>query len=62
MHLPRAANRYQAFGLQVIPLPCDFAMRATAETWSWALLVPRGVALAQVDSAFKEWMARATGG
>jgi uncharacterized SAM-binding protein YcdF (DUF218 family) len=60
MHLPRAANRYQALGFQVIPLPCDFATRDTAEAWSWALLTPRGLGLAQVDSAVKEWMGRAT--
>jgi uncharacterized SAM-binding protein YcdF (DUF218 family) len=62
MHLPRAANRYRAVGFQVIPLPCDFATRDAAETWSWALLIPRGLGLAQIDSAFKEWMGRATGG
>ena len=56
MHLPRAANRYRALGFQVIPLPCDFATRDAAEAWSWALLSPRGLGLAQIDSAFKEWM------
>jgi hypothetical protein len=27
-----------------------------AEGWSWALLVPRGLALSQVDAVAKEWM------
>jgi uncharacterized SAM-binding protein YcdF (DUF218 family) len=62
MHLPRAAEHYRGLGFEVVPLPSDFATRGAAESWSWALLVPRGLALSQVDSAIKEWMGRATGG
>ena len=62
MHLPRAAEHYRGLGFTVTPLPADFSMRGVAEAWSWALLVPRGLALSQVDSAIKEWMGRATGG
>jgi hypothetical protein len=40
----------------VTPLPADFATRGVAEGWSWALLVPRGIALSQVDTVAKEWM------
>jgi len=42
----------------VTPLPADFSTRGVAEGWSWALLVPRGLALSQVDAAAKEWMGR----
>jgi uncharacterized SAM-binding protein YcdF (DUF218 family) len=56
MHLPRAAEHYRALGFTVTPLPADFATRGVAEGWSWALLVPRGLALSQVDAVSKEWM------
>ncbi|MFM1882524.1 MAG: hypothetical protein RJA05_933 [Planctomycetota bacterium] len=46
MHLPRAAEHYRGLGFTVIPLPSDFATRGAAEEWSWALLIPRGMALA----------------
>jgi hypothetical protein len=49
-------------GFTVTPLPSDFAKRGEAEEWSWALLIPRGVALAQVDGVGKQWMGQATGG
>jgi uncharacterized SAM-binding protein YcdF (DUF218 family) len=62
MHLPRAAEHYRRLGFDVIPLPCDFATRGAAEGWSWALLIPRGVALAQTDAAAKEWLGRLSGG
>jgi uncharacterized SAM-binding protein YcdF (DUF218 family) len=59
IHLPRAAEHYRGLGFTVIPLPSDFATRGAAEDWSWALLIPRGMALAQTDAAAKEWMGRA---
>jgi uncharacterized SAM-binding protein YcdF (DUF218 family) len=58
MHLPRAAASYRQLGFEVTPLPSDFATRGTAEGWSGALLIPRGLALAQVDAVAKEWMGR----
>ena len=56
MHLPRACMNYEKLGFEVTPLPSDFATRGAAEDWSWALLIPRGLALGQVDSGVKEWM------
>jgi uncharacterized SAM-binding protein YcdF (DUF218 family) len=56
MHLPRARMHYEKLGFEVIPLPSDFATRGTAEGWSWTLLIPRGMALSQVDAGVKEWM------
>ena len=56
MHLPRAAEHYRGLGFTVTPLPADFSTRGVAEAWSWALLVPRGIALSQVDAVAKEWM------
>ena len=56
MHLPRARMNYEKLGFEVTPLPSDFATRGTAEDWSWALLIPRGMALSQVDAGVKEWM------
>ena len=55
-HLPRARMNYEKLGFEVIPLPSDFSTRGAAEGWSWALLIPRGLALSQVDSGVKEWM------
>jgi uncharacterized SAM-binding protein YcdF (DUF218 family) len=60
--LPRAAEHYRGLGFTVTPLPSDFATRGEAEEWSWALLIPRGMALAQTDAAAKEWMGRVAGG
>jgi len=56
VHLPRARMNYQKLGFEVTPLPSDFATRGAAEDWSWALLIPRGMALSQVDAGVKEWM------
>ena len=56
VHLPRACMNYEKLGFEVTPLPSDFATRGTAEEWSWALLIPRGMALSQVDAGVKEWM------
>ena len=56
MHLPRACMNYEKLGFEVTPLPSDFATRGMAEGWSWALLIPRGMALSQVDAGVKEWM------
>ena len=56
VHLPRARMNYEKLGFEVTPLPSDFATRGTAEEWSWALLIPRGMALSQVDAGVKEWM------
>ena len=56
VHLPRARMNYEKLGFEVIPLPSDFATRGAAEDWSWALLIPRGMALSQVDAGVKEWM------
>jgi uncharacterized SAM-binding protein YcdF (DUF218 family) len=61
-HLPRAAEHYRRLGFTVTALPSDFSTRGAAEGWSWALLVPRGIALAQVDGVAKEWMGRGAGG
>ena len=58
MHLQRAAGHYRGLGFEVVPLPSDFATRGAAESWSWGLMVPRGVAISQVDAAAKEWMGR----
>ena len=60
-HLPRAAAHYRRLGFDVIPLPCDFATRGAAETWSVKLLVPRSLALAQTDNAIREWLGIAAG-
>jgi uncharacterized SAM-binding protein YcdF (DUF218 family) len=60
-HLPRAAEHYRRLGFTVTSLPSDFSTRGAAEGWSWALLVPRGIALAQVDGVAKEWMGRVAG-
>ena len=56
MHLPRACMNYEKLGFEVTPLPSDFATRGAAEDWSWALLIPRGTALSQVEAGVKEWM------
>ena len=56
VHLPRARMNYEKLGFEVTPLPSDFATRGAAEEWSWALLIPRGMALSQVDAGVKEWM------
>ena len=56
MHLPRAAEHYRRLGFTVTALPSDFATQGEAERWSWALLIPRAAALAQVDDVAKEWM------
>ena len=56
VHLPRACMNYEKLGFEVTPLPSDFATRGAAEDWSWALLIPRGMALSQVDAGVKEWM------
>ena len=58
IHLPRAVAHYRHLGFTVTPLPSDFATRGTAEAWSWTLLLPRALALAQVDGAAKEWLGR----
>lgn len=57
-HMQRALRIYRLHGLEVIPLPCDFLTRGTAETFSWAGLIPRGEALWQVDMCAKEWLGR----
>ena len=62
VHLPRAAEHYRRLGFTVTPLPADFATRGAAEGWSWALLIPRGMALAQVDGVAKEWLGRLASG
>jgi hypothetical protein len=54
MHLKRASAHYRALGLEVTPLPADFMSRGTEDHWSFMLLVPRGIALAQTDAGFKE--------
>ena len=56
VHLPRARMNYEKLGFEVTPLPSDFATRGAAEDWSWTLLIPRGMALSQVDAGVKEWM------
>jgi uncharacterized SAM-binding protein YcdF (DUF218 family) len=61
VHLPRARMNYEKLGFEVTPLPSDFATRGAAEGWSWALLIPRGMALSQVDAGVKEWMGRVAG-
>jgi uncharacterized SAM-binding protein YcdF (DUF218 family) len=58
IHLPRAIDHYRRLGVAVTPLPCDFATRGSAESWSLALLIPRGPALSLVDATAKEWMGR----
>ncbi len=54
MHMPRALRNYRNRGFEVIALPSDFATRGTAEAFSPALLIPRGLALALTDSWAKE--------
>ena len=34
----------------------DFSTRGAAKRWSWALWVPLGLALSQVDAVAMEWM------
>ena len=58
MHMPRAKAHYETLGFEIAALPGDFATRGEAEPWSWALLVPRGMALSQSDAVAKEWMGR----
>jgi uncharacterized SAM-binding protein YcdF (DUF218 family) len=48
-HLPRAAELCRRLGFTVTPLPSDFPTLGAAEGWSWALLIPRGMALAQAE-------------
>jgi uncharacterized SAM-binding protein YcdF (DUF218 family) len=60
-HLPRATRHYQALGLEVIPMPCDFMTRGPAEGWSPTLLIPRGHALWRVDTVAKEWLGMLAG-
>ena len=62
VHLPRAAEHYRRLGFTVTPLPADFATRGAAEGWSWALLIPRGLALAQVDNVAEGWLGRVVKG
>ncbi len=54
MHMPRALRNYRNRGFEVIALPSDFCTRGTAEAFSPALLIPRGLALALTDSWAKE--------
>jgi uncharacterized SAM-binding protein YcdF (DUF218 family) len=55
-HMPRATLLYERFGLQVTPLPCDFETRGEAERFTWRMLLPRALALAQSENALKEWL------
>ena len=55
-HLPRARLIYERLGLTVLPLPCDFDTRGTADRFSMKLLLPRGLALAQTETCVKEWI------
>jgi len=36
--------------------------RGAVEGWSWALLIPRGLALAQVDNVAEGWLGRVVKG
>jgi uncharacterized SAM-binding protein YcdF (DUF218 family) len=58
-HMTRALRVYRSHGLEVEPLPCDFATRGEAESFSAWMLVPRGEALWHVDLCAKEWLGRA---
>jgi uncharacterized SAM-binding protein YcdF (DUF218 family) len=60
-HMPRAARHFRALGLEVVPLPCDFATLGPSEGWSATLLIPRGQALSLVDLAAKEWLGMLAG-
>lgn len=55
-HMPRARAVYEALGMRVTPLPCDFDTRGQAERFSPLLLVPRGIALGQTETCLKEWL------
>ena len=59
LHMPRALAKYGAQGFEVVALPSDFLTRGTAEGFSFALLIPRGLALPHVDLAAKELLGRA---
>jgi uncharacterized SAM-binding protein YcdF (DUF218 family) len=54
MHMPRALRNYRNRGFEAVALPADFSTRGTAEAFSPALLIPRGLALALTDSWAKE--------
>lgn len=62
LHVPRAVATYRALGFEVHALPCDFSTRGEAERFSPALLIPRGMALALVDSCAKEYLGRLVAG
>lgn len=55
-HMPRSRLAYEQAGFSVTPVPCDFDTRGMAETFSPAMLLPRGVALAQSECCLKEWL------
>jgi uncharacterized SAM-binding protein YcdF (DUF218 family) len=55
-HVPRTRLIYESLGLQVTPLPADFDTRGEGEEFSWGLLLPRGLALAQTETCVKEWI------
>jgi uncharacterized SAM-binding protein YcdF (DUF218 family) len=57
-HMRRAMRIYRLHGLEIIPLPCDFLTRGTAEVFSWGGFIPRGEALAHIDLCAKEWLGR----
>lgn len=60
-HLPRARRVYEALGLTVVPLPCDFDTAGAGERFSPLLLIPRGLALAQTECCLKEWLGLSAG-
>lgn len=60
-HMPRARRVYEALGMKVHPVPADYDTRGSAESFSLALLLPRGLALAETEGCLKEWLGLVAG-
>jgi len=55
-HLPRAAMQFRALGFEVVELPCHYLTAGIDEQFSWRMLLPRGQALDQTETCFKEYL------
>ena len=55
-HLPRAAMQFRALGFEVVELPCHYLTAGIDEQFSGRMLLPRGQALDQTETCFKEYL------